>query len=312
MKMKAAQLIKYGGDGDVVINDIEKPSLAEGTVLVEVHAAGINPLDLAVRAGHLEKMISLPATMGGDISGVVVEVGKGVIGFKAGDEVYGTASLLHKGSGAFAEFALASAAAIAQKPKGLSHVDAGSLPLTAVSAVQAIIENIKLAKGQKILIHGGSGGIGSMAIQIAKHVGAYVATTARAETGGYVRERGANLVVDYQTQRFEDYVEDFDAVLDTQGGDTYKRSFTVLKEGGTLVSMLEQPNEELMKKYAVNSILQVTAITTERLMKLTELIEQGVIKKIHVDRKFRFEKVAEALAYLEKSHHKGKVVLKIK
>ena len=178
--MKAAQISKYGGSDVVVVNkNAPKPSVSAGRVLVEVFAAGVNPVDWKIREGYMAKMAPLqfPATLGGDFSGVVQEVGASVSGFKKGDEVYGRDGAPGGGTGSFAEFISVDTKVTARKPKNVNHLEAAALPLTGVSALQALTEYIGLSKGRKILIHGGAGGIGTMAIQLAKHLGAYVATT---------------------------------------------------------------------------------------------------------------------------------------
>lgn len=309
--MKAAQINKYGGSEVIEISkNAAKPTLSAGKVLVEVHAAGVNPVDWKIREGYLQQMAPLkfPATLGGDFSGVIVEGGADT-GLKKGDEVYGQASVLGSGSGSFAEFASADMKLIAKKPK-ISHVEAAALPLASVSAWQALVEHIKLKKGQKILIHGGAGGIGTFAIQIAKHLRAQVATTVIVDDKKYVKELGADAVIDYKNQKFEEIINDYDAVFDIVGGETYKKSFTVLKKGGIIVSMLEQPDAELMKKYGVTAISQYTQVNSERLSKLTELVDRGIIK-VHVDKTFPLEQAAEALAHLQNRHPRGKVVLTI-
>jgi alcohol dehydrogenase len=282
-------------------------------VLVEVYAAGVNPVDWKIREGYMAKMAPLqfPATLGGDFSGIVETVGAGVLGFKKGDEVYGRDGLPGSGSGSFAEFISVDVKVISRKPKNVSHVEAAALPLTGVSALQALTENIGLSKGKKILIHGGAGGIGTMAIQLAKHLGAYVATTASDNDTQYVKELGANEVIDYKKKSFEDIVHDYDAVYDTVGGDTYTRSYRVLKKGGIIVSMLEQPNSELMKRYGVKAIGQFTQATSERLDKLSELVEKGVIK-VHIHKTFPLEQAREALDYQQQGKARGKIVIKVK
>ena len=312
--MKAAQIKKYGGGEVVEINkSAPKPTVSRGQLLVEVHAAGVNPIDWKIREGYMQQMVPLqfPATLGGDFSGVVVEVGEGVSGFKKGGEVYGYASILSSGSGSFAEFASADAKATARKPKNINHVEAAALPLTGVSAWQALVDHIGLSRGKNILIHGGAGGIGSIAIQLAKHLGAYVATTVSARDIQYVKELGADEAIDYKNQSFVDMVHNYDAVHDTVGGEMYVKSFKVLKKGGIIVSMLEQPRPELMEQYGVTAIGQFTQVNSERLSKLAELVDKRVIK-VHVDRTFSLEQAGEALAYLQKGHPRGKVVLKIK
>jgi alcohol dehydrogenase len=312
--MKAAQIKKYGGSEVVDINNNEpKPAVSEGHLLIEVHAAGINPVDWKIREGYMAQMIPLkfPATLGGDFSGVVVDVGSGVSGFKKGDEAYGQAGALRGGSGSFAEFVLADVKVIAPKPKNIDHVEAAALPLTGVSAWQALVDHIGLSRGKRILIHGGAGGIGTMAIQIAKYLGAHVATTVSAKDMQYVRELGADEAIDYKNQSFQDLLNNFDAVFDTVGGDTYEKSFKVLRKGGVIVSMLEKPNQKLMKQYGVNAIGQFTQVNSERLSRVAELAEKGIIK-VHIDKIFPIERAGEALEYQQTGHPSGKVVLKIK
>lgn len=311
--MKAAQINTYGGSNVAEINpNTPKPTVSAGKMIIEVHAAGVNPFDWKLREGYMQKMIPLkfPSTLGGDFSGIVSEVGEGETDLKVGDEVYGQ-SYVFGGGGTFAEFVLADAKGTAPKPKKLSHVEAGGLPLVGVSAYQALVDHIGLGKGQKILIHGGAGGIGSIAIQIAKHIGAYVATTVSSDDKEFVKSLGADQVIDYKNQAFEKLLRDFDAVFDTVGGETYKKSFTVLKKGGVILSMLEQPNGELMEKCGVKAIVQGTRVTNQHLSKLTELVDQGVVK-IHVDKTFPLDKVGEALEYLKTGHPRGKVVVEIK
>ena len=312
--MKAAQISQYGDTDVVQINkDVPKPAVSPGKLLIEVHAAGVNAIDWKIRAGYLQQMapLSFPATLGGDFSGILIESGEGVSGFKRGDEVYGQAIILGGGSGAFAEFVSADAKMTAHKPKNINHVEAAALPLTGVSALQGLIEHIGLSKGKKILIHGGAGGIGTFAIQLAKHLGAYVAATAKADNIQYVKNLGADEAIDYEKQSFDNLVHDYDAVFDTVGGETYTRSFKVLKKGGTIVSMLVQPRPELMQQYGVNAIGQYTQVNNERLSNLAKLVEQKIIK-VHVDKMFPLEKAGEGLAYLQEGRARGKIVIKIK
>jgi len=311
--MKAAQITKYGGK-DVLqtVDDAPKPTAGAGQVLVEVHAAAVNPFDWKVREGYMKEMVALalPATLGGDFAGTVAELDEGVTDLAVGDAVYGQANAL-SGQGSYAEFTPVKAEAVAPTPKSVDLTTAAALPLAGVSAYQALVEHLGLKSGQKILIHGGAGGIGSFAIQLAKHLGAHVATTASAEDTEYVKGLGADEVIDYKTQKFEDALKDYDAVYDTVGGETYTRSFQVLKRGGTIVSMTEKPNQELMQKHGVTAIAQATRVNPERLHKLAELVDQGAIK-VNVDKTFPLEQASEALEYIREGHHKGKVVLKIK
>ncbi|MDP8902358.1 MAG: NADP-dependent oxidoreductase [Thermoproteota archaeon] len=315
--MKSAQIKGYGGSEVVEINQ-NTPALNDpsaGKVLVTVKAAGVNPADWKVREGYFQQMTPLqfPSTLGMDFSGIVEKVGAGVSGFDAGNEVYGQASAMSGGSGAFAEMALANAESIAHKPKSLNYEEAAGLPLVGVSAWQALVETIGLTNGQKkILIHGGAGGIGSIAIQLAKFLGAYVATTVSTNDKQFVKELGADEVIDYKTQTFEDLLpQDYDAAFDTVGGDTYKRSFKVLKRGsGIIVSMLEQPNQQLMEQFGVKGIFQFTQVNGGQLTKLAQWVDQNNIR-VNVDRTFPLDEAAKALDYQRDVHPRGKVILAI-
>lgn len=308
--VRAARLDHYGGAEAVHVEAISLPEPKSGELLVRIYAAGLNPIDWKTRAGELREKtpLQLPVTLGGDFSGVVETIGSGATGFKVDDEVYGQASAAHGGSGAFAEFAIAPAGSTALKPSSLSHEEAGALPLAGVSALQALIEHLCVTAGQKVLIHGGTGGIGSLAIQMAKHLGAHVATTVKANQIDQARSLGADLVIDYEAQRFEDVVRDLDAVFDTVGGDTYARSFRVLRRDGRLVSMLEQPRQDLMKEFGVEAIAQLTKVTTGRLTRLTEFVERGALK-IQLGQNFPLDRASAALEHLERDAPSGKVVL---
>jgi alcohol dehydrogenase len=312
--MKSAQITRYGNNSEVIeINEVTMPNLSAGKVLVNVKIAGINPIDWKIREGYMQQMIHLqfPSTLGMDFSGVIKQVGQDVSSdFKQDDEVYGQAGVPSGGSGAFSELALANATSIAHKPKRLSHTQAAALPLVGVSAWQALVEHIGLSKGQKILIHGGAGGIGSIAIQLAKNLGAHVATTVSSDDKQFVQDLGANEVIDYKTQTFEDLLHDYDAVFDTVGGETYTRSFRVLRKGGIIVSMLEQQNLELMEQFGVKAVSQFTQVNRERLSKLAEWVDQNKVN-IHIDKTFSLDEAGKALDYLRDIHPRGKIVLAI-
>lgn len=311
--MKAVQINAYGGNEVIeAVDNVTKPSANDGQILVEVYAASINPFDLAVRAGYTKEMFPLkfPATLGGDFAGVVAEVGRNA-DFMVGDEVYGQAILLNGGSGSFAEFVVANAVNSAKKPANIDFVGAGSLPLAGVSALQALEDHIKLKKGDKILIHGGAGGIGSIAVQLAKAIGAYVATTVSAADVEFASGLGADGVIDYQSEDFTKKLKDFDAVFSTVDGGVVDDSFKVIKKGGVIVSMLGQPNEELAEKHGVAVIGQNTKINTDRLDRLAKYVEEGRIRA-QVDKVFALDGAKEAFEHLEKGSPRGKVVLKIK
>lgn len=311
--MKAVQIKEYGSrDVIEVIEDVPVPQLKEGQVLIEVYAASINPFDVKVRDGATKAYapLTFPTTLGGDFSGVVSEVGEGITAYKKGDEVFGTAIVLSGGSGAFAKYASAKITSIAHKPSKASFEQAAALPLVGSSAVQALEEHIQLSANQKILIHGGAGGIGHIAIQIAKAIGAYVITTVSSGDVEFVKSLGVDEVIDYKNEKFEEKISNIDAVFDTIGGETLDRSLKVLRKGGVLVSMLEKPHEELLKKYDITAIGQATKTNTAHLTRVKELVDAGKIA-VHIDKVFSLDQVKDAFAYQEDVHPKGKVILKI-
>lgn len=301
--MKAAQINGYGDKDVLGIKDAPKPKAGKGQVLVEVRAAGVNPFDVKVREGAVRQMAELdfPATLGGDFAGVVVGTG---------EAVYGQAGAL-SGQGSFAEYVPVKTSQLALKPASLDFVAAAGLPLAGVSAYQALVDHMDVQKGQKILIHGGAGGIGSIAIQLAKHLGAYVAATASAKDADFVKDLGADEVIDYQTQDFAELVKDYDGAFDTVGGATNAKSYKVLKPGGSLVSMSAQPDDKLVDRYSVQYTAQFTRVTTERLEALAKLVDEGSIKP-HVDKVFPLDQAPEALEYQRTGKPRGKVIIEIR
>ena len=313
--MKAIQIKKYGSNDVVEVNETASaPSLSSGKILVDIKASGVNPVDWKIREGYMQQIMPLqfPSTLGMDFSGVVKQVEEDAHSdFKQGDEVYGQASIFSGGSGAFAELALASKDSIAHKPKTLNYLEAAALPLVGVSAWQALVEHIRLSKDKKVLVQGGAGGIGSIAIQLAKHLGAFVATTVSTDDKQFVQELGADQVIDYKTENFEDIVYDYDAVFDTVSGDTYRRSFKVLKKGsGMIVSTLEQPNSELMNQYGIKAVFLFSQVNRQRLTRLAEWIDQNNIR-VNIDKTFSLDEAAKALDYQKEGHPRGKLVLTI-
>lgn len=310
-RLTAARIHNYGGPEVVQMEKATLPEPKPGEVVVRAHAAGVNPVDWKIRAGYMQGIMhmDLPFTLGVDFSGVVEAVGKDV-DFEVGDEVYGQAAAFEGGSGSFAEALVASAETVAAKPRTVSHTEAAALPLAGVSALQAITEHLLLKEGQNILIHGGAGGIGSIAIQLAKHIGAHVATTVKFDDCAYVKSLGAYLAIDYRNQKFDVLLKDLDAVLDTVGGETYLRSFPLMKKGGRIVSMIEPPRQDLMREFGVQAIYQFTQVTRDRLQQLAELVDKGAVK-VHIEKTFPLKEAAEALRALETDHPRGKVVLKI-
>ncbi|ETR94762.1 zinc-binding dehydrogenase family protein [Acinetobacter lactucae] len=252
--MKAAYISRYGKIDDVQINEQAKPSLTENSVLVKVHAASINPLDLRVLEGEFKAIlpVSFPFILGNDFAGTVAEVGSKVTQFKVGDEVYAKTDL----NGAFAEYTVVQESSLALKPQNISMEQAAALPLVALTSWQALVEIAKVKAGQKVLIHAGSGGVGSIGIQLAKSLGATVATTTSAKNSGWVKELGADIIIDYKTMDFEQELKDYDVVLDTQGGKILEKSVNVLKRGGRLISISGPPDHAFAEAINPNWFLK--------------------------------------------------------
>lgn len=311
--MKAAQISQYGGPEVVTVNEVEKPVAGAGQVLVEVQSASLNPFDSKLREGYMKDRIPLqfPFTLGGDIAGIVTEVGEGVASLATGDKVYGTANALAGSTGAFAEFAAVKAEGLAHIPTNLDFEHAASLPLVGVSAWQALVKHLDLQPGQKIFIHGGAGGIGSVAIELAKHIGAYVATTATGEGLTLVKELGADQVVDYKAEDFTNVLHDFDAVFDTVGGEDFDKTLDTLKRGGAAVSMAGMATESKTTELGVTALSQGTKVVTGALDALRELIEAGVVTP-RIDSVFPLEQISEAFTARESGPTKGKIVIQIK
>ncbi len=312
--MKAVQINRYGGSEVFEINDnAQKPTPQKGQILVEEYAASINPFDWKVRSGLFKNFMPLifPAVLGGDFAGVIVEVGEGVSDFKKGMEVFGSANFVNGGSGSLAEYCVARVTNIAKKPKSIDFLEAAASVLVGTSAIQALEEYINLKKGEKILIHGGAGGIGSMALQLAKYLGAYAATTVSTDDVEFVKNLGADEVIDYKKEKFEEMLKNMDSVFDTVGGETTNKSFQVLRRGGVLVSMLGQPDESIAQNLGVTAIGQNTKASTKNLNRLSEFIESKAIK-VQIDKVFSLENVRMAFEYLEHKSPKGKIAIKLK
>ena len=238
-----AQFSKYGGPEVIEFNsNAALPKLADGLVPVEVHAASVNPIDSVLRAGYMKSMIPLtfPATLAGDFAGVVKVVSQGVSDLRVGDEVFGFAPVIAGGSGAAAEYLTANVSMVAKKPARAIYAEAAALPLAGVSAVQAL-DAMSVKSGQRVLIHGGAGGVGSFALQYAKYLGCHVATTVRGSQKEFARRLGADEIVDFEVEKFDSTLREYDAVLDNVGGEVHKRSFSTLKKGGIVASMVQNP-----------------------------------------------------------------------
>lgn len=311
--MISAQLTGYGGKESIVINkETDKPSVGDDEVLVKVNAFGINPFDGAVRNGYMKEMIplELPVILGSDLSGEIAEIGKNVQGFSVGDQVFGAANAVG-GNGSYAEYSPVKSSQLVKKPEGISDEQAAAIPLAGASAYEALYEHLQLTSGQKILIHGGAGGIGTFAIQLAKNLGAYVATTVSEDSIELVKELGADKIIDYKKTDFSQALKDYDAVLDTVGGDTGLNSYKVLKSGGKLVSLWNQPDEELMKVNQVEAFYQFTSPTSDKLSQLAEMVSEGTIKAV-IDKTYPFDQTAEALEHVVSGHPRGKVVVSLR
>lgn len=309
--MDAAQINSYGDNSVIEIKpNTPKPTLKKGQILVENYAASINAIDWKMRSGYIPNL-TFPITLGGDFAGKVVEVAEGLTDFKVGDEVYGQAIILNGGSGSMAELVAANITNTALKPKTINFEEAGALALAGVSAMQGLLEHIKLQKDQRILIHGGAGGIGHIAVQIAKSVGAYVATTVKAADVDFVKSLGADQVINYETEKFEEILKDFDVVFDNVGGEVAEKSFQVVKKGGIVVSMVGEPSQELAQEYEVTTIGQFTKTDTEHLNQLAELADSGKFK-VHVNRIFTLDQTKKAFEYADNERPQGKVGIKIK
>ena len=306
--MKAVQFNEYGDASVLKVVDAEKPSAGAGQVLVDVAAVSLNPFDTKLRDGVMKDGIplTLPITIGGDIAGIVSEIGNGVSNFAVGDKVYGQANSVAGDSGAFAEFAATKANHIAQVPSNLTLEEAASLPLIGVSAIQAIHDHLELKSGQKLFIHGGGGGIGSIAIQIAKSLGAYVTTTASGSDVDYVRSLGADEVIDYATNDYAEALSSYDAAFDTVGDD-FNKMIGILARGGKAVSMVAAADEARASELGVTAQTQGTQVTTEKLDTLRLLVESSVVT-VRIGKVFPLEHVIDAFQARE-AGEKGKVVV---
>ncbi len=333
--MKAFVVDKYKKNAALRLADMPVPSIGADDVLVQVHAAGVNLLDSKIRDGEFKLFLPYrtPFILGHDVAGTVVKVGANVKGFKVGDEIY-SRPRDHR-AGTFAEFIAINEADVALKPKNLSMEEAASIPQVGLTAWQALVEVGKVKPGSKVFIQAGSGGVGTFAIQLAKHLGAYVATTASASSAELVKKLGADLVIDYKTQDFEKILSGYDLVINSQDAKTLNKSVNVLKSGGKLISISGPPDPAFARKLGMNPVLKLVMWTLSRgvrskakkrsvdysflfmrgegqqLNKIAALIEAGTIRPI-VDRVFPFDATNEALVYVESGRAKGKIVIRIK
>lgn len=333
--MKALVFKRYGKPDQIAFADLPRPSPKPDEILVQVHAAGLNPIDNMIPKGTFKPILrfSLPAVLGSDLAGVVVEVGSRVTRFKPGDEVF--ASIFDLGEGALAEFVRVPETAAALKPVTLSFVEAASIPMVGLTSWQALKERARLRPGQKVFIPAGAGGIGTFAIQLAKYLGAKIGTTTSSGNADLVRSLGADEVVDYKRQQFEDVLRDYDAVLGTVRGDAIEKSVRILKPESNIVSLIGPPDSAFARARGMNFFMVLAFGLLSRkiirhasrrgiaysflfvhpdggqLAEIGELIESGQIRPV-IDKVFPFEQAKEALAYLGKGRAKGKVVVQMK
>jgi NADPH:quinone reductase-like Zn-dependent oxidoreductase len=332
--MKALTFQRYGKSPEIGFSDLPRPAPGPGELLVQVHAASVNPIDNMIPTGLFKAVLKfeLPATLGSDLSGVVVEVGSGVTRFKVGDAVF--ANIFDQGTGAIAEFAVVPERAAAHKPASLDFVQAASIPLVGLTSWQALSERASLQPGQKVFIPAGSGGVGTFAIQLAKHLGARVATTTSTGNVELVRSLGADEVIDYKKQSFQDVLRGYDAVLGTVRGDTLEKSIGIVKPGGTVVSLVGPLDAAFARARRLNVFLtlvfglmsrSITRLAKKKdvtysflfarpdggqLAQIGQLIEAQRIRPV-IDKVFPFEQAPQALSYLALGRSRGKVVVQM-
>lgn len=274
--MKAIRVYEYGSSDVLTLEDIADPVAGAGEVLIDVASAGVNPIDWKILSGAMQAFIPLPLpfTPGVEVAGTVIAVGQGVSAFKSGDEVFGFINII----GGYATKAVAPAAKLALKPRSLGVLQAGAVPAAALTAWQALTEHADVQARQKVLIHAAAGGVGSMAVQIAKYLGAEVYATASAHNHAYLEDLGADYIIDYTTQTFDELVSGIDVVLDLVGGETQTRSFKVLKKNGVLVSPVSLPSMSLANDFGVTPVNFATRSDGQQLALIAELFEKGHLK----------------------------------
>lgn len=307
--MKAVRIRSFGGPEVLEFTDVEKPQPGDDEVLIKVRAASVNPVDYKIRSGAypVVKQDQLPKVLGRDVAGEIERCGRAVRNFKEGDTVY---AMLDGGPGGYAEYVAIRADLVAPKPGQLDYRAAAAVPLAGLTAWQGLFDHGHLQAGQRVLIHGGAGGVGHLAVQFAKAKGATVAATVGAQDVEFVRQLGADQVIDYTRQRFEDEVQGVDLVLDLIAGETQERSWAVLKDGGTMISSLARPSEAKARELHARAENFVAHPDRAELIEIGELIDAGRVHP-HVSAVFELKDAAEAQAQLEHQHAQGKVVLQM-
>lgn len=332
--MRAALIKEYGSNEKVHIGSVPIPEVQNNDVLIQVKAASVNPLDSRIREGKLKAVLpfKLPLILGNDLAGIVVKVGAQSKRFKVGDEVYARTDTRRIGS--FAEYIAVNENNVSLKPNNLTMEESASIPLVGLTAWQILAEMANIQKGQKVLIHGGAGGVGSLAIQLAKHLGAYVATSSSKTDFAAVTEYGADKAIDYKSEDFSTILHDYDLVLDTRGGETLEKSLHVLKPGGQVISIAGTPDVNMARDLDLNPLMKLVmygmSFNTNRKAKklgvqysfhfmypsgaqldeLRRLLESNILRPV-VDKIYLFESTKEALAYSESGKAKGKIVIKL-
>ena len=327
--MKALQVIKYGEiKNSVAFNDVSKPGVGSKDVLIEVMAAAINPIDKGIVVGNLQRLLNLqlPATLGYDVSGVIIEKGKEETEFEIGDEVY--SRVPQEQMGTLADYVVVTNSAVSIKPANISFEEAAGFPLAGLTALQSL-EAVGLKKNDKVLIHAGSGGVGSFAIQYAKAKGAYVYTTTGTDNVKWVKELGADRVIDYKTEDYKTIVKDLDIVFDTLGHNYTMEAFEIIKQGGKVVSIMGPLDEEAAKMFGMKDYKipeELTKLINSKdatykyiwmhpdgaqLGQIKRMVEEGKIKPI-IDKVYSFDESTEALLHLATGKAKGKIVIRIK
>jgi NADPH:quinone reductase-like Zn-dependent oxidoreductase len=308
--MKAIVIHEYGGPEVLKYEEVPRPAPKEDQILVRVIAAGVNPVDGLIRSGMFGKdsKAAFPMILGGDIAGIVDKVGSKSTKFKAGDPVFAYVSL--ENSGGYAQYAVTTEGETALKPKSLTYVEAAAVPIVALTAWQALIDTAKLTPEQTVLIHGGSGGVGTFAIQIAKAHGARVIATASTANQDLLKQLGADVSIDYTKQKFEDVAKDVDVVLDSIGKDTLARSHGVVKTGGFIVSLVARPDRDELNKRGIRGAALSVEPNSDELAEIGKLIDEGKIKVI-VSRTFPLSEAIKAQEQVATGHTRGKIVLKV-
>ncbi len=304
--MKAIRIHEFGGPDVLKYEDIHEPQPGPGEIRIRVIAAGVNPLDWKIRRGYISEL-PLPMTVGLDVAGIVDAVGQGGVFFMPEEKVFAKVSI---GQGGYAEYTVVNSTQVAQKPKSIGFIESAAIPTAGLAAWQSLFDIAGLEKGQSVLIHGAAGGVGTFAVQFAKWKGAYVIGTASSENAQFLKSIGADEVIDYKNQRFEDVVSNLDVVLDTIGGDTFERSWGVLKPGGFLVTTVASIPEEDPEKYGVRAKTLMTRPDGRELAQIAAIIDEQQIKPI-VTTVLPLTDAQKAHEMSESRHARGKIVLRV-